>query len=95
MSRPEVTGRKVDDASVSRGRRQIRKVVDPPLAAYTIKEFCVAHRISEQLYFKLKRLGLQPRETYAGTRVLISIESAAEWRRPSQQQPISQQHEVA
>ena len=81
MSRLEVTGRKVADLSV-------------PRAAYTIAEFCEAHRISEQMYFKLKRLGLQPRETYVGTRVLISMESAAEWRRAAERRqhpPINQQ----
>jgi hypothetical protein len=49
--------------------------------AYSIEEFCERHRISVGLYYKLKRRGLTPVEFSAGTRVLISRESAAAWRR--------------
>ncbi|MGY4286688.1 hypothetical protein ACVWXO_005908 [Bradyrhizobium sp. LM2.7] len=31
-------------------------------AAFTIKEFCEAHRISEAMYFKLCKVGLGPRD---------------------------------
>ena len=65
MARPEVTGRKV--------------FVDQ--AAFTIAEFCKAHRISQSMYFKLRNLGLGPREMAVGSRKLISQESAAEWRK--------------
>jgi hypothetical protein len=82
MSRPEVTG---------------RKVTDVPRAAYSIREFCVAHGISEPFYFRLKKLGLQPRETYVGRRVIISVEAAAEWRQPNSvhDQRINQQEIAA
>lgn len=49
--------------------------------AFTIREFCRAHRISEPLYFKMKKMGKGPREMHALGRVMISIEAAAEWRR--------------
>jgi hypothetical protein len=49
--------------------------------AYTIKGFCEAHSISVSFYFKLKAQGLGPREMRLGTRVLITRESAAIWRR--------------
>jgi len=65
MARPEITGRK-------------------PLAdqaAFTIAEFCLAHRISQSMYFKMRNLGLGPREMAVGRRTLISVESAADWRR--------------
>jgi hypothetical protein len=65
MPRPEVTGRKV--------------FADQ--AAFTIAEFCKAHRISQSMYFKLRNLGLGPREMAVGSRKLISQESAAEWRK--------------
>jgi hypothetical protein len=52
-----------------------------PRAAYTIKEFCAAHRISEAMYFKLRDAGLGPREMRALRKVTISVEAAAEWRR--------------
>ena len=65
MARPEVTGRKV--------------FADQ--AAFTIAEFCKAHRISQSMYFKLRNLGLGPREMAVGSRRLISQEAAAKWRK--------------
>ena len=56
-----------------------------PLAVFTIPMFCRAHDLSQAFYFKLKKLGLGPREMHIGTgkkgRVLITLEAAAEWRR--------------
>jgi hypothetical protein len=52
-----------------------------PREAYTIPEFCKAHRISESMYFKLRAAGLGPREMRALRKVTISVEAAAEWRR--------------
>jgi hypothetical protein len=48
---------------------------------FTIEEFCLRHRISPQLYYKMKQKGLTPREFRVGARVLISKEAAAEWRK--------------
>jgi hypothetical protein len=68
MARPEVTGCKV--------------VADAALAAaFTIAEFCRAHHISQSIYFKMRNLGLGPREMAVGSRRLISQEAAAEWRK--------------
>jgi hypothetical protein len=68
MARPEVTGRKIFGA-VER-------------AAYTIPEFCDAHRISRAHYYNLKKLGQGPDEARAGDRtVIITLEAAARWRR--------------
>src|SRR5215467_1253695 len=52
-----------------------------PPAAYSIKEFCAAHRISEAMYFKLRGQGLGPVEMEVGTRRIISAECAEAWRR--------------
>ncbi|TYO67072.1 hypothetical protein FXV83_07655 [Bradyrhizobium hipponense] len=52
-----------------------------PRAAYTIREFCAAHRISEAMYFKMRAAGLGPREMRTLRKVAISVEAAAEWRR--------------
>jgi hypothetical protein len=52
----------------------------PPMA-FTIREFCDAHRISQASYFKQRKLGLGPREIEFGRRRLISVEAAADWRR--------------
>lgn len=66
--RPEATGRK-SYLAVER-------------AAYTISEFCDAHRISRAHYYNLKKLGQGPDEARASDRtVLITIEAAARWRR--------------
>src|SRR5262245_1934497 len=52
-----------------------------PPAAYSIRQFCRDHNISESMYFKMRAMGLGPREMAVGTRRLISQEAAAEWRR--------------
>jgi hypothetical protein len=52
-----------------------------PPAAYTISEFCQAHRISVDFYFNLQRRGLGPKVMRLGRRTLISVEAAAQWRR--------------
>jgi hypothetical protein len=49
--------------------------------AYSVDEFCARHRISPQLFYKLKPQGLMPVTFNVGTRVLISREAAAAWRR--------------
>ncbi|MCK1709099.1 MULTISPECIES: hypothetical protein [unclassified Bradyrhizobium] len=49
--------------------------------AYSVDEFCARHRISSQLFYKLKPAGLMPTTFKVGTRVLISREAAAAWRR--------------
>jgi hypothetical protein len=52
-----------------------------PRAAYSISEFCKAHRICEAFYYKLRAAGLGPREMRTLRKVTISIEAAGEWRR--------------
>ena len=52
----------------------------PPLAM-SIAEFCAAHRISEDLFFKMRRQGWGPVVMRVGARRLISVEAAAEWRK--------------
>ncbi|MCK1718310.1 hypothetical protein IVA81_11270 [Bradyrhizobium sp. 141] len=54
---------------------------DLPRAAYSISEFCEAHRICEAFYYKLRAAGLGPREMRILGKVTISIEAALEWRR--------------
>jgi hypothetical protein len=50
-------------------------------AAYTIAEFCAAHRISRSQLYELWHAGKGPRVKRVGARVLITIEAAADWRR--------------
>jgi len=49
--------------------------------AYSVDEFCARHRISRTLFYKMKSEGLMPATFKLGTRVLISREAAAAWRR--------------
>ena len=49
--------------------------------AFSLSEFCRRHGISLQLFYKLAQQGLAPRTFYVGTRVLVSKEAAAAWRR--------------
>ncbi len=50
-------------------------------AAFTIREFCEAHRISRSMLYKLLAEGAGPRLIKIGTKNLISAEAAADWRR--------------
>jgi hypothetical protein len=49
--------------------------------AYSISEFCAAHRISRATYYNLRKSGKAPVEMEVGARRLISDEAAATWRR--------------
>ena len=72
MARPEVSGRKPTHPN---------KADDAD--AYSVDEFCARHRISVQLFYKNRKQ--MPRTFNVGTRVLISKEAAAAWRREREQ----------
>jgi hypothetical protein len=57
-----------------------KRVTAPTTLALTIDEFCHAHRMSSEMYFKMRRQGLGRREMQVGRRRVISLESAAAWR---------------
>lgn len=61
----------------------------PGDAAQTINEFCESERISRSMYYKLRRLGLGPREMAVGTAVRISPEARADWRVECEQRAIA------
>jgi hypothetical protein len=48
-------------------------------AAYTISEFCEAHRISRSQLYKLWANGIGPRRIMIGSKNLISIQAASDW----------------
>jgi hypothetical protein len=52
---------------------------DVPHVAYTIPEFCAAHRLSLSMYYKLRTANAGPRESHAGNKNLITFENAAAW----------------
>jgi hypothetical protein len=57
----------------------------PSDASQTIGEFCASERISRSMYYKLRRLGLGPREMVICTARRISPEARADWRRAREQ----------
>jgi hypothetical protein len=50
-------------------------------AAYSVDDFCRAHDISRGTYYNLKAAGIGPRELRIGSKILITVEAAAKWRR--------------
>ena len=48
--------------------------------AYTVEEFCEAHRISRAMFYVLQAQNKGPRIMKVGRRTLISEEAAKEWR---------------
>jgi hypothetical protein len=52
-----------------------------PRVAFTVPEFCEAHRISQAKYYEMKKEGWGPVEMEVGRRRLISYEAASVWRR--------------
>jgi hypothetical protein len=78
MARKAAAGKKKDGENAPSVTQQ------PPPAfatAFTIAEFCTAHRISQTTYFDLKLRGLGPSEMELGRRRVISFEAAARWRK--------------
>jgi hypothetical protein len=68
-------------------RKQSRDAAFYDADAFSVGEFCKRHRISTQLFYKLRD---QMPETFrVGTRVLISKEAAARWRAAREQKHIT------
>jgi predicted DNA-binding transcriptional regulator AlpA len=67
--------------SRARGKYASRGTAQDDTDAYSIRAFCRRHGISEAFYYKLRQQSLAPREMRLGSRVLISREAAAAWRR--------------
>jgi hypothetical protein len=63
-------------------RARVPPIRGPPIErmTYSIPEFCEAHRISIDTYFRMQRAGTGPEIMKAGHRTLISVEAAAAWR---------------
>ena len=76
---PTITGR-APRAGISIDTKSTFDARGPPVA-YTIGEFCYAHRISTAYYYKQRKLGFGPQEMILGRRRIISAEAAADWRR--------------
>lgn len=48
--------------------------------AYTVDEFCQAHRICRASFYNLLKSGRGPKTMKVGGRTLVTIEAATEWR---------------
>jgi hypothetical protein len=49
-------------------------------AAYSVESFCRAHSLSKSKLYAMLRSGEGPRLMKCGTRTLISVEAARDWR---------------
>jgi hypothetical protein len=78
MARAGVTGRKPQTAAFDNSDDAPNP---PPTGAYTIRQFARAHGLSEDMFYKMRRAGWGPKVMRVGSRTLISVESAAAWRR--------------
>lgn len=56
-------------------------VSNPEVCAFTVPEFCKAHRISKPLLYSLWAEGKGPKSMVVNARRLITHEAAYEWRR--------------
>jgi hypothetical protein len=80
-ARPEITGKRSAPLERPEATARKPKLLDAgdDADAYSVDEFCRRHRISVQAFYKYK--GDMPATFRVGTRVLISREAAAAWRR--------------
>ena len=64
-------------------RKKRERGAQQPHDLKTIEEFCEANRISESMFYKLKRMrpSQAPRMLKVGKRILITPEAEADWRR--------------
>jgi hypothetical protein len=51
-----------------------------PTGAYSIAEFCRAHRVSRAFFYVLQKRGEGPTVMKVGKRTLVSDEAAKDWR---------------
>src|SRR5262249_48711920 len=77
MARPEISGRKPHATAFEDGD----DALSIPPGAFSIRQFCKAHAISEDMFYKMKREKWGPTTMKVGSRTLISVEAAAAWRR--------------
>ena len=104
MAAPEVTGRKLGSRTSGPGPRTPKKkkrrpqltAAQLPMPAadalmLTREEFCARNRISIPFYNRLKTQGLGPRETRLHSKILITREADAEWRRQRETETAKQE----
>jgi len=75
MTRPEITRL----GTIVEADYENERIIDP--AVYLIPEFCIAHRMSESFYYKIRKLDLGPEETRTLDHVTVTGAAAKRWRR--------------
>jgi predicted DNA-binding transcriptional regulator AlpA len=58
-----------------------RSIAPVERATFTVNEFCATHHISRAKLYCMWNTGTGPRRMKIGTKNLISVEAAADWRR--------------
>lgn len=58
-----------------------------PTGAYSIVEFCRAHRVSRAFFYVLQKRGEGPTVIKVGKRTLVSDEAAKDWRQRMERTP--------
>lgn len=56
---------------------------------YSVQEFCDAHQVGRNLFYKLVAAGTGPRIMKLGRRTLITREAAATWRQEMERQSLN------
>jgi hypothetical protein len=62
---------------------------------FTVAEFCAAHCISRTRLYQEWKDGTGPRHFHSGTKILITREAAADWRRKREAAAAIKQPEAA
>jgi hypothetical protein len=77
------------------GRKPRVEIEPPPMQplAFSIRQFCQAHNISLDSYFRAQRAGIGPMTMRVGRRTLIAVEAAAVWRREREQAAQKARHQ--
>jgi len=71
----------IDRADSGSDKPQKKRLPRTYSDAFDIPAFCSAHAISRSTFYNPRRDGKAPRLMRVGSRVLISKEAAADWRR--------------
>jgi len=51
-----------------------------PRMAFSVRDFCTTHGLSQSFFYKLQNLGQGPQVFRFGRRTFVSVEAAAVWR---------------
>jgi hypothetical protein len=81
--RKTITSRSNKKKSKRRATATQRMPRPPPVDAdaYTVDQFCQRHGLSHSFFYKLKAKGVGPRTIKLNSKILITKEAAADWRR--------------